>query len=130
MYGYDEKEIIGKSITMLISASYKEALQNVLKQIASIDSIHSSNELIELQSLKKDGTEFPTELSFATWKEKGELFYSGIVRDITERKKAEEILRRDKEDIERLVNKRTDELLCVQKELVKAKRLSEKSFAA
>lgn len=49
----------------------------------------------------------------------------GIVKDVTERKEAEEILKRDKEIFERLVNERTQELLKVQAELDKAKRLSD-----
>ncbi|MGA1826618.1 MAG: hypothetical protein ACMUIP_18345 [bacterium] len=39
-----------------------------------------------------------------------------IARDITERKKAEEVLIRDKEDIEKIVNQRTKELLITQEE--------------
>jgi len=49
----------------------------------------------------------------------------GVVRDVTERKKVEEILRRDKESFERLVNQKSEELLRAQKQLEKAKRLSD-----
>ncbi|MGA1868438.1 MAG: MASE3 domain-containing protein [bacterium] len=125
IYGYEVKEIIGKPLTMLISDLSKTSLQNIVKHIDAIDKAHMNNELIELESVKKDGTEFPSELSFATWKEKEKLFYSCIVRDITERKKAEEILKRDKEDIEKLVNEKTTQLFRAQKELEQAKRLSD-----
>lgn len=49
----------------------------------------------------------------------------GVVKDITEHKQAEEVLKRDKETFERLVNERTQELLHAQAELDKAKRLSD-----
>lgn len=49
----------------------------------------------------------------------------GVVKDITERKQAEDVLKRDKETVERLVNERTQELLHTQAELDKAKRLSD-----
>lgn len=49
----------------------------------------------------------------------------GIVQDITRRKHAEEILKRDKETLEKLVGERTEELLAAQKELDRAKRLSD-----
>ncbi len=49
----------------------------------------------------------------------------GVVKDITERKQAEDVLKRDKETVERLVNERTQELLHAQAELDKAKRLSD-----
>ena len=51
--------------------------------------------------------------------------YRGIDRDITERKKVEEILRRDKQSFEKLVNERTEKLSGVQRELEKARRLSD-----
>ncbi|MBA7470037.1 Adaptive-response sensory-kinase SasA [subsurface metagenome] len=49
----------------------------------------------------------------------------GIVKDITERKHAEEVLKRDKETFERLVSERTHELFKTQAELDRAKRLSD-----
>ncbi|MFZ5802827.1 MAG: PAS domain S-box protein [Candidatus Omnitrophota bacterium] len=50
---------------------------------------------------------------------------TGICIDITDRKKAEEILKRDKETFEKLVQERTDELFRAQTELERAKRLSD-----
>ena len=47
------------------------------------------------------------------------------IRDVTDRKEAEAILRRDKESFERLTKERTEQLLRVQKELADAKHLSE-----
>lgn len=52
-------------------------------------------------------------------------FVLGIATDVTERKKAAEILKRDKETFEKLVMERTGQLLDVQLELEKAKRLSD-----
>ncbi|MFA5039267.1 MAG: MEDS domain-containing protein [Candidatus Omnitrophota bacterium] len=49
----------------------------------------------------------------------------GIATDVTERKKAEEVLKRDKETFERLVTERTEQLVDIQLELEKAKRLSD-----
>ncbi len=49
----------------------------------------------------------------------------GVVKDITERKHAEEILKRDKQTFEKLVSERTQELFNAQAELDKAKRLSD-----
>lgn len=48
-----------------------------------------------------------------------------IVREITERKRAEEILKRDRETFEKLVDKRTTELVSIRKKLEDAKRLSD-----
>jgi signal transduction histidine kinase len=42
---------------------------------------------------KKEGTEFPLEISLAPWKARGDTFFTGIIRDITARKQAEKALR-------------------------------------
>ena len=44
--------------------------------------------------LTKTGDEFPIELSLASWRASEGMFFSGIIRDITQRRKAEEILDR------------------------------------
>jgi PAS domain S-box-containing protein len=77
--------------------------------------------------LKKDGTAFLAQIIFwAILDERGNpKYFEGFISDITEKKKAEEVLRRDKDTFEKLVNERTRELLTTQGELERAKRLSD-----
>ena len=69
-----------------------------------------SNERSKLIALHRDGSEFPIELSLATWGTREGIFFTGIIRDVTERKKAEEALRRSRDELEIRVQERTAEL--------------------
>ena len=59
---------------------------------------------VEGLAVKKDGTEFLTETSTSCWNEKGQIFFSGIVRDITERKQTEKALQQEKYFSDTVIN--------------------------
>jgi len=59
---------------------------------------HISWRAVELPGLHKSGHEIPLEISFCEWTKKCTRYFTGIVRDVTERKQAEEALRRTREE--------------------------------
>src|SRR5215475_1570099 len=92
LFGYSNEEAIGQPLTLLMPHRYREAHERGLARMASTGKGRVMGSVVELHGLKKDGTEFPIELSLATWKNTERTFYSGIIRDTSQRKKAEQSL--------------------------------------
>jgi len=92
IFGYSETEALGSSLTLLMPDVYRAAHEAGLARHVSTGESHLIGKSIELTGLRKDGSEFPLELSLNTWTTGVERFYCGIIRDITERKQIEEAL--------------------------------------
>jgi PAS domain S-box-containing protein len=93
IFGYTEEETLGKSLTILMPERYRDSHTRELKRLRSTRASKYNGKTLESHGLGKDGSEFPIEISVATWKTEDEAFFTGIVRDITKRKKAEEMIR-------------------------------------
>ncbi|HEX7092031.1 MAG TPA: PAS domain S-box protein [Nitrospiraceae bacterium] len=102
LFGYADEEVIGQPLTLLIPARYRHAHEQGLARMESTGISRMMGSVIEVHGLRKDGTEFPIELSLATWKSMENSYYSGIIRDISERKKAERAVEEGQERFRQL----------------------------
>ena len=93
IFGYTEVEVNGQSLALLMPERYREQHFIGMKRVLSDGVSHINDKTVELAGLRKDGSEFPLELSLAKWEAAGGWFVTGIIRDITERKQAEADLR-------------------------------------
>ncbi len=110
MFGYKENEILHKPLTFLMPVRYREAHCRALEKLNATGKARMIGKTVELSGLRKDGNEFPLELSLATWQTTEGPFYSGIIRDRTRRKQAEEMLQEAYADLEKRVEERTTAL--------------------
>jgi PAS domain S-box-containing protein len=93
LFGYTEGEVIGQPLTLLMPHRYREAHQAGMTRLETTGETRVMGRTVELHGLRKDGTEFPLELSLGIGKSPEGVFFSGIIRDITRRKQAEEAQR-------------------------------------
>ncbi len=95
MFGYLESEVSGRPLSILMPERFRPMHDAGIKRVAEggREAGKLLGKTVEVVGLRKDGREFPLELSLAMWESAGERFFSGIIRDISERKKAEEKLK-------------------------------------
>ncbi|ALA56929.1 PAS domain S-box protein [Nitrospira moscoviensis] len=98
MFQYSRLEALGKPLTILMPMRFREAHEMGVERMRTSGESKLIGKVVTLQGLKKDGTEFPIELSLATWKSRDGAFYSGIIRDISARTATETALQ---ENVER-----------------------------
>jgi PAS domain S-box-containing protein len=93
IFGYDPIEIIGKPLTMLMPEMMRKLHENGFKRYLSTGKRHLNWQGIELTAQRKDGQEFAVEVSFGELISDGHKVFTGFIRDISERKQAEDQLR-------------------------------------
>lgn len=93
MFQYTPTDVLGKPLTILMPMRYRESHEMGVERMRTTGHSKLIGKVISLQGLRKDGKEFPIELSLAMWTGQGGSFYSGIIRDISVRTATEAALR-------------------------------------
>ena len=93
MFGYRAEEILGQPVTLLMPERYRDLCLAGLHSFLRTGEARVVDGTTELVGLRKDGSEFPIEMSLGETHEYGERLFTGMIRDVTERKRAESALR-------------------------------------
>jgi PAS domain S-box-containing protein len=119
VFGYGPGELIGQNITMLMPERLRNSHLAALKDYVLTGKRTMKWKSIELPGLHKSGSEVPLEISYGEFRKDGVRFFSGFVRDISERKESarnkeyRDMLERFNQELETLVAERTMNLLAM-----------------
>jgi two-component system, sensor histidine kinase and response regulator len=100
IFGYAPEEVVGRNVTLLMPEPHRSVHHRYVGSYLATGHAKVIGAGRELTALRKDGGEFPMELAVGEARIGEEIFFTGIMRDITERKRAEQELIRARETAE------------------------------
>ncbi len=120
IFGFAPDEITGKPMTMLMPERLRNSHLTAMKRHIRTGKRNIKWEAVELPGLHKAGNELPLEISYGEFIKGERYFFTGIVRDISDRKQAEkekeykDMLERFNQELETLVAERTMSLMSLK----------------
>jgi PAS domain S-box-containing protein len=117
IFGYSRKEALGKEMAaLIIPQRHRESHRQGLAHYLETGEGRLLGRRVEMAAVRKDGSELPVELAIISVPSNGTPMFIGYVRDITERKQAEEALRRSEARKSAILETAIDAILSIDHE--------------
>jgi PAS domain S-box-containing protein len=113
MFGYDRVEIVGEPVEMLVPRRFRKKHAKHRDGYVEEHPVRPMGIGLDLFGLRKNGTEFPVEISLSPLETEEGLLVSAAIRDVTQRKRMEEDVQKLNEDLKQ----RAAQLEAANKEL-------------
>lgn len=114
LFGWPREEVLGRLLSeTIIPPAYRKTDERGIAHFRATGEGPELNRRIELTALHRNGTEFPVELAITPMRLGGDIVFSAFLRDITERKRAQEAL-----------EEKTRALAAAREELIRKERLA------
>ncbi len=88
IFGFSKEEVLGRPLTMLMPLRFASQHEEALNRVRETGRIKREGRLLELLGRRKTFEEFPMEISLTHWNVDEKMFFSAVIRDISERKRA------------------------------------------
>ncbi len=100
IFGYPVNEVLNKSFLLIVPQRFHKAQMQIFRQAISAGHLFFEGRVLQGVGARKDNSEFPSEFSVSLLKSGAEYIFMAIMRDVTERKQAEEALLKSKKEME------------------------------
>ncbi len=92
MFGYSREEVVGQDLGLILSAMCRDSHREAVGRYVATGEGKLIGHESELVIVRKSGATFPASISFSVSHINGEMYFTGIIRDLTARKEIEERL--------------------------------------
>ena len=116
IFGFRGREAVGKPLTMIIPERYHKYFRVGFNSFKGSGQGPAVGRTVESEAVRKDGTEFPVEISISAVEIKGKWHAVGIIRDLTDRKHLEKALREELTKYQILFEKQRDATMLIDME--------------
>jgi PAS domain S-box-containing protein len=124
IFGYRAVEILGQSLELLLPPNLAQSHREHVAMFAQApETARRMGERREIFGRRKDGSEFPAEASISKLEQGGKRIFTAILRDVSERKQAEEEVRQLNLELEQRVQQRTADLARVGEQLLQSQKM-------
>ena len=116
LFGYAPAELVGRNVSMLMPSPHRERHDQYLAHYLRTGEAKVIGKGRELEALRRDGTTFPIELTLSEVRTGGRRLFTGFVRDVTQRKQAEEALRESQARIQAILDTAVDGIITIDEQ--------------